>query len=478
MTIRRALLYTSLAAITLLSGAGLAHATSYAPNTWDCTSGNTSSQCAVADLPAMPTARLGVAAATGPDGFVYVIGGETTGSGTAGPSHVVEAFTPATGWLPVAPMPTARYSPSAVTGRDGYIYVMGGSTAFNTLTDTVEAFATKNNIWGCSYYDANCSDAQQIYSPLPTPREQMAATLGADGRIYTIGGFGSVGESAAVEAYNPATDIWDCSTGDTASGCNTHNLQPAPSARGGASAVTGTDGRIYVFGGTTTGPVLNTVESYSPSTNTWLCSVGDGGCVPGAQTLTPMPSARVSPTAVTGGNARMYVIGGVGSTEGVGSTVEAYLPDAGGGTWVCSSGDANCAAAAQTLQPLPTARSYAAGALGPDHRIYVAGGNNNTSAYSTVEAYTLPSSGPTAARVVRVTAIRRGASVVVRWHVAHASDIAGFRIYAGRSQLTAGLLPVHAAHDYRAIVRFSGTTQGLSLHVVLRNGTEVSIRVR
>src|SRR6266849_9444648 len=61
-------------------------------------------------LAAMPTARFGLATATGPDGRVYAIGGYNNAFFTN-----VEAFNGST-WTSVAPMLTARTSLAAVTG--------------------------------------------------------------------------------------------------------------------------------------------------------------------------------------------------------------------------------------------------------------------------------------------------------------------------------------------------------------------------
>jgi hypothetical protein len=73
---------------------------------------------------AMPTARRGVAAATGPDGLIYVFGGADA---STIPVSTVEAYNPATdSWTTKAPMPTPRQYPAAALGADGLIYVFGG----------------------------------------------------------------------------------------------------------------------------------------------------------------------------------------------------------------------------------------------------------------------------------------------------------------------------------------------------------------
>lgn len=456
------------AAAALISAGAPAYATTYAPNTWDCTAGNASTLCAQADLPPMPTARYDLSAVTGQDGFLYVMGGRSAIAAL----NTVEALKPGGAWLTAAAMPTARYALSAVTGQDGFLYVMGGETNSNVPLNAMEVYDTVHNQWGCSYFDPNCSDAQYGYSPLPTARYGMSSTLGADGRIYMIGGYGSSSAiSSVVEAYNPATDIWDCSVGDTATGCNTRNLKPTPSSRLYASAVTGADGRIYVFGGLG-GGVLATVESYDPTTGTWLCSVGDTGCAPSSQTLAPMPTGRYGMPAVKGPDNNIYVFGGY-EASARSDKVEAYTPSSGGGTWVCSTSDAGCPVASQILKPMISGRFLHAGSLGQDHRVYLVGGDE-FSALNTVEAYTVPASGgPTAAGVQRMSAVRHGAVMLVRWTLGRSQTVAGFAIYAGRVPLTSRLIPVHSAPTYHATVRWTGRTDRLSLHVVLRSGQVV-----
>src|SRR5436305_13694732 len=60
--------------------------------------------------------------------------------------------------------------------------------------------------------------------PLPLPRLGLGAATGADGRVYTIGGTGPENERdpnnehdlGVVEAYEPTTNTWGCSTADAA----------------------------------------------------------------------------------------------------------------------------------------------------------------------------------------------------------------------------------------------------------------------
>lgn len=84
---------------------------------------------------------------------------------------------------------------------------------------------------------------------------------------------------------------------------------------------------------------------------------------------------------------------------------------------------------------------------------------------------------PTAARVARLTAQRHGAAITFRWHMAVATGVAGFNLYAGSHRLNQRLVHVHRAPSYRYHVHYGGTRR-LSLHIVLVTGRQVSVPVR
>lgn len=75
----------------------------------------------------MLTKRSGFAASVGPDGYIYVFGGEGTGEeGTAKDLRSVEKYDPQTDkWTFDTPMPTKRFGLNSVTSGDK-IYVLGG----------------------------------------------------------------------------------------------------------------------------------------------------------------------------------------------------------------------------------------------------------------------------------------------------------------------------------------------------------------
>jgi N-acetylneuraminic acid mutarotase len=229
-------------------------------------------------------------------------------------------------------MPTALQCLAAAAGPDGRIYAMGET---DKAGNNAYAYTPGTRSWA-------------TVAPMSTARSGLGAATGRDGRIYAIGGNTS-GVTNSVEAYSPGTNSWAY-------------LASMRTARGALTAVTGPDGRIYAIGGSTTGvkgtsSPTNTVEAYTPSTNSWA-------------TVAPMPTARMNLAAATGPDGRIYVIGG-GNGSTCCNTVEAYNPTT--NSWAA-------------VASLATARNALGAATGPDGRIYaIAGDVRGTQ--DTVEAY-------------------------------------------------------------------------------------------
>src|SRR5262249_51153379 len=98
-------------------------------------------------------------------------------------------------WEPLASLPGARKDLAAAAGPDGRIYAVGGqdsgnSDALNTLT----AYNPTTNAW-------------TTLAPMPTARHDLGAVF-ANGQLYALGGWGSAGSLATVEVYHPGTNTW------------------------------------------------------------------------------------------------------------------------------------------------------------------------------------------------------------------------------------------------------------------------------
>lgn len=271
---------------------------------------------------AVPTARFFLAAATGLDGRFYAIGGSSTGTDFL---TTLEARDPVTGtWATLASMPTPRLALAAVTGLDGRIYAIGGIDFTGSSSDvlaTVEAYDPASNTWA-------------TVASMPAPRAEMAAVLGADGRIYILGGEnGLQGVDSTVFAYTPSSNTWT-------------TLSSMPTARYGLAAAVGPDGTIYVIGGIQSLGPVTTVEAYHPTSDSWTTVAG-------------LPQGISGLAAVTGPDGRIYAIGGF-SSPGVGSSA-VYAFNPGTNNWTQAAS-------------LNVGRFELAAAVAPDGSIYAVGG--------------------------------------------------------------------------------------------------------
>jgi hypothetical protein len=155
-----------------------------------------------ATLPPMPTARAWLGAATGPDGLIYAIGGLGVPDGGSNGYAIVEAYDPMSGmWTTKKKAMTfGREQFGVASGPDGFIYAIGGCGASADTGLNVESYDVKNTEEG---------DWTPV-APLPGLQSFGGAALGSDGRIYYIGGrpqcFG-VGTNTAL-AYSVLTKTW------------------------------------------------------------------------------------------------------------------------------------------------------------------------------------------------------------------------------------------------------------------------------
>ena len=253
-------------------------------------------------------------------------------------------------WTFEPSMPTPRWGLRAVAGLDGTIYAIGGSddpTGGHVL-GALEAYDAPSRTWTC-------------LSPMPTPRGDVAIAVSCTSgecsdsdedietngqrhrhghghaRIFVFGGSNGV-PLDTVEVYDPRTNSW-------------RTAAPLPTARTGPAAVTGTDNRIYVIGGSLGGfdneRVTATVEAYNPSSNSWA-------------TVAPLPRPRSHLSAALGFDGRIYAIGGRDPARGYFlDDVTVYDPEE--NNW-------------RTVASLPTARYSPAAAVAANGRIYVMGG--------------------------------------------------------------------------------------------------------
>jgi N-acetylneuraminic acid mutarotase len=184
----------------------------------------------------MPTPRTALCSAVA-DGRIYAIGGMND---IFDPLPTVESYDPASdSWLQGADLPTSRFYAAAASLND-QLYVFGGiDDAWTDLTRT-DRYDTQNDAWATA-------------APMPTARfGACAAALGNE--VVVCGGTQGNSALKTVEAYKPATNTW-------------RRLPDLPVHVAAGMAVSH-GGRLYVFGGYDTAPLV-TVWRYDPATNAW-----------------------------------------------------------------------------------------------------------------------------------------------------------------------------------------------------------------
>lgn len=206
--------------------------------------------------------RQGAVTAAAPDGKIYLVGGlghpRARAERSSDPQNLyalldsVDAYDPATRtWEERAPLRRARQLAAGAFGADGRLYVFGGyghkgvvrpqnhpsEAAFRRAVAEMKALG-RRALRSVEIYDP-ATDTWSAGAPMPAGRHAMGAALGADGRIYVVGGAVSYSEPRPEEevfVYDPAADAWS----------------EGPELRHGRyhHAVAGTrDGRIYAVGG-------------------------------------------------------------------------------------------------------------------------------------------------------------------------------------------------------------------------------------
>jgi N-acetylneuraminic acid mutarotase len=315
-------------------------------------------------------------------------------------------------WTAVAALNSARQGLALVTApapspaTDLVLYAIGGDKgAGNAQTSWVSTFdPTAPAAW-------NDSSVTVLSGQVLTG--VAAATLA--GQVHVIGGT-RVGPTVAPinthHILDPATNIWDAGA---APGLLT-------TARAYHAAVTGSDGAIYVIGGTDGTSALATVERYDPSTRAWtvlpshmtnarsglaavavgttIYAIGgqDSGGTPLAavelfDTVSrtwstvaqqPLIHPRTKLAASLGPGGLIYAIGGLSATSPATPAGDVF-------SWNQSPSSTWQAVSTPVLPP--TGAGGLAGALGPDGRLYAVGGNATTGnglATTAAEVFTSP----------------------------------------------------------------------------------------
>jgi N-acetylneuraminic acid mutarotase len=200
--------------------------------------------------------RYSPTVATSSDGVIYITGGAARPyrEDLTRPrvQESVEAWDAKTNrWREIAPMHHARDQHAAAVDRKGRLFVFGGSPENRGIKgeegESTESFDrrvaeanTRANmsLSSVEMYDP-ATNTWTERAPLPTPRQAMGADVGADGRIYVVGGAPSYMHPKpmdVVEIYDPEKDTWE--TGP-----------PLVYPRRSHAVVATPDGKLYAIGG-------------------------------------------------------------------------------------------------------------------------------------------------------------------------------------------------------------------------------------
>jgi hypothetical protein len=239
--------------------------------------------------------------------------------------------------------PRAEFA-AFVSSDQFFIDVSGAVDGNDTVTDTVTGYKIGAGI-------------QKSDAAIPHARYGHSGAIGPDGRFYVTGGCSMPGCPASttltlVDAFDYASNSW--------------NSPAAPAAlnaarRHAASAYAG--GKLWVFGGYDGSKVLGSIEVYNPgSPDSWTTIAA------------VLPTPRTGLAAVTGGDDRVYTIGGGDSTFTSAPSLEIFDPKT------------------MTLSPganMSIGRGLMGAVAAPDGRIYAIGGYGQSGPpVATVEAYT------------------------------------------------------------------------------------------
>ncbi|MEP0847380.1 MAG: hypothetical protein HRF50_11265 [Phycisphaerae bacterium] len=141
-------------------------------------------------LAPMPTAVADACAAYDGNGHMLVFGGINQ-AGNARLANVAQYDIASNTWSDAAvpDMPVALSGARAVLGADGRIYVLGGETG------PIGAGTTQAAVYKLDFG----SNAWTVVASMSTPRKWFACTLGSDDYIYAIGGDNDTGGTNTVE---------------------------------------------------------------------------------------------------------------------------------------------------------------------------------------------------------------------------------------------------------------------------------------
>ncbi len=180
-------------------------------------------------------------------GRIVFFGGVLQGSGDPGPSGVYDPAGGPQGNIAPPPGSAQRLGFASASDDQGRLYWIGGGAA-----PSASAF--------CARYSA-VTNSWSTVAPLPTAVRNACACYDGAGHILVFGGQPGGGSVATADVmrFDIAAGPWSSTA-----------IPDLPAAVSGARAVLGADRRVYVIGGLdANGAVRNTVNALSLTSNSW-----------------------------------------------------------------------------------------------------------------------------------------------------------------------------------------------------------------
>ena len=125
-----------------------------------------------------------------PGGQMYVLNGASASGAPVNNMQTVDVQNGATGPSFANSTPA---STAGVATLNGMIYAFGGQLAGGSYTNALRRYDPATDTW-------------TTLAPMPEAKATVGAAV--NGKIYAIGGFNGVVNSARVDAYDPATNTW------------------------------------------------------------------------------------------------------------------------------------------------------------------------------------------------------------------------------------------------------------------------------
>jgi N-acetylneuraminic acid mutarotase len=302
---------------------------------------------------ALPTTSSMMGAVTY-DGYLYEVGGQNSSGTNLTNTYYAQINNggagTATAWSNQGALPTSVYGPTSAV-YNGYIYLLGGSTA--TVQATVY-YASLSSTGTIGTWNTTTALPQAMF---------RSTTIIYNNYIYEIGGYNSSSTPITNTYYAPIN-----SNGTIGTWTATTSMPIAVYSAGSAVY----NGYVYELGGAISSNVQQTGTYYAP--------LNSNGTIGTWTSTTALPTPLQFASTVEN-NGYIYELGGI-STGSTPQSATYYAPlNSNGtiGTWTATTS-------------LP-ATLYATTALVEDGYVYILGGSNGTTQVSTVYYAPLNSNG-------------------------------------------------------------------------------------